>query len=306
MPANVWAGRNPVWVRSLGFSEHNFWVRTAISMSFVIALCLPLSAFAQLGKLAGTLQLSYVEPQDAENTSPTGVINQKLHFAEDGKLYALAPEQVTLDGVPTEYIVANGKLVVKPAGASRPIEFALTFTGADTMVMSRPHAAKRIFNRIKGVDVKLEPQSLQLIKATGTSEDSRYDTDDYGKLALPERLKGMWEVIAYEQMPRNQLPPYGFFNDLLKIDSLSVTTYRREPAAEDAVPFTFNDKLTSSGIGLGGQPGSTIDWTPSFNAWGQLVLDSQYCRVILKRTRAKATDVASFPIKVVLVRNSGK
>ncbi|WP_165403450.1 MULTISPECIES: hypothetical protein [unclassified Duganella] len=81
----------------------------------------------------------------------------------------------------------------------------------------------------------------------------------------------MWEVIAYERIPRNQLPPYGFFNDLWKIDSSTVTIFRREPAAEDTVPLTFNGSITSSGIGLGGPSGSKIDWVVTFNEWGQLI-----------------------------------
>ena len=63
--------------------------------------------------------------------------------------------------------------------------------------------------------------------------------------------------------------------------------------------------VESSGIGLGGPPGSKIEWVVAFNEWGQLVLDSKYCRLILKRVAINEEDVSSFPLKVVIVRFGG-
>ncbi|MFL9881372.1 hypothetical protein PQR63_23445 [Herbaspirillum rhizosphaerae] len=263
-------------------------------------------AHAQPSSITGTWELTYVAPQAAMNTMPNGVSNQKLYFSETGKLYVLAPDQISVEGVTAVDYVFDGKqLKLNAPGAQRQREVNITFADSSTMVMTQTSEAKRIFKRVKSVETKLEPQSLQLVTDGSRSEDSQYDRSDYSGLPAFEKVKGMWEVIAYERVPRSQMPPYGFFNDVWKIDSSAVTIFRREPVAKDAVPNMFNGSLTSSGISLGGPIGSKIEWTTSFNEWGQLVLDSKYCRVVLKRTTAKDGDISAFPLKVVVVRFDG-
>lgn len=272
----------------------------------VIAI-FPCLAYAQSSSIAGTWELTYVAPQAAMNTMPNGVANQKLYFTETGKLYVLAPDQTSIEGLAVvDYSFDGKQLKLNAPGAQRQREMNIVFSDSSTMVMTQAYEAKRIFKRIKGVETKLEPQSLQLVADGSRSDDSHYDHSDYSGLAAPEKVKGMWEVIAYERVPRGQIPPYGFFNDVWKIDSSAVTIFRREPAAKDAVPNTFNGSLISSGISLGGPVGSKIEWAASFNEWGQLVLDSQYCRLVLKRTTAKDEDISAFPLKVVVVRFDGR
>jgi len=282
--------------------------RTSIGISklfFLIAL-FPFIASAQPYSIAGTWELTYVAPQAAMNTRPNGISNQKLYFSEAGKLYVLAPEQTSIEGVAAVGYVFDGKnLKLNTPGAQRQREVNVAFSDDDTMVLTQTYEAKRIFKRIKSFETKLEPQSLQLVTDSSRSEDSHYDISDYSGLPAIERVKGIWEVIAYERVPSNQLPPYGFFNDVWKIDSSTVTIFRRQPVTKDAVPFTFNGSLTSSGISLGGPIGSRIVWETAFNEWGHLVLDSKYCRLILKRSTVKEEDISSFPLKVIVVHFEG-
>src|SRR5262249_16725323 len=147
-----------------------------------------------------------------------------------------------------DYVFDGKQLKLNVPGAQRQREMSIVFSDDGTMVMTQTHEAKRVFKRLKGFETKLEPQSLQLVNVGARFEDSHYDPSDFSTLSVPERVRGMWEVVAYERVPRAQLPPYGFFNDLWKIDSSAVTIFRREPAAKDAVPFEFNGNLTSSGI----------------------------------------------------------
>lgn len=278
--------------------------KTLFSLLLLLTTIAPAIVRAQQSgpsTIVGTWALTYVAPQDVMNTMPNGVTNTKFHFTESGKLYALAPDATSLDSAtPTDYAFDGKRLMVRIGSKQR--EMSVVFVDDATMALTQAHEAKRVFKRIDGFRTKLEPQSLQLVMAGDRSDDSRYDLNDYARLPLSRRMEGMWEVIAYERMPADQLPPYGFFNDLWRIDAAAVTIYRREPPANDAVTFVFNGKLTSSGIGLGGPVGSKIEWTPSFNEWGQLVLNSNDCRVILKRTTVGVNDVPTFPIKVVLVR----
>lgn len=280
-----------------------FRIRFRLRNLFTFIAIFPILVHAQSPSIAGTWELTYVAPQATMNTMPNGVSNQKLYFAETGSLYVLAPDQTSIEGLTAVSYVFDGKnLKLNTRGAQQQRVVNITFTDNNTMVMTQAYEAKRIFKRIKSVDIKLEPQSLQLVSNGSGYEDSHYDRNDYSGLPASEKVKGMWEVIAYERVPKNQLPPYGFFNDVWKIDSSAVTIFRREPTAKDAVPNTFNGVLTSSGIGLGGQIGSKIEWAVSFNEWGQLILDSKYCRLILKRTTAKDEDIPLFPLKVVVVR----
>ncbi len=234
---------------------------------------------------------------------PGGVINTKMYFTADGKLYSLKPDAELMENSkPTDYTFDGKQLKITfPSGQVRVM--TATFPNAETMVIAQKHESQRTFKRIADFSKKLEPLSLQLVTDNSSSSvTTTYDVSDYSKSPIIERLQGIWEIIAYENVPRDQAPPYGFFNDLWTIKKETVSTSRRAPPANDSVAFSFVDgKLASSGISLGGPVGSKLIWNTSFNEWGNLVLDSTYCRLILKLVSKDTANVPTVPLKIVLL-----
>ncbi|HEY3400931.1 MAG TPA: hypothetical protein VGK03_09895 [Geothrix sp.] len=253
--------------------------------------------------LVGTWELVYVAPQNIEYTAPGGVTNTKMHVTSDGRIYSVKPEAVSLQGAPSTSYTFDGKVlkVAVPGGKDRLM--AVAFPDQETMLVTQQYETQRTFKRISSFDKKLEPRSLQLVVDNSSPETPAvYDTRDYSGLSLPERLKGFWETIAFEKVPRHQVPPYGFLNDLWNITGEKVTITRRNHPVTDSVPFSLlNGQLSSSGISLGGPAGSKVDWVPHFNEWGHLVLDSSYCRVVLKLVSKDPKAAPSIPLKVVLL-----
>jgi hypothetical protein len=73
---------------------------------------------------------------------------------------------------------------------------------------------------------------------------------------------------------------------------------------QETVPFSIADgRLRSSGLAIG-QPGARIAWKATFDEWGRLVLDSEYCRVILKLMSKSKIDPSQVPVKVVLLKTT--
>ncbi len=268
---------------------------------FALLLLVPLLSAAQ-PSVVGTWELRHVAPQDIANTTPRGVSNMKMHFTESGKMYMLAPAQVSIqDARAADYTFDGKKLKLAESGA-RPRIVAVSFPDDATMVVTQDDEPPRTFKKIPGFAVKLEPKSLQLVTGGSIAEAATYDEKDYSRLAPVKRIVGSWEVIAYERVPRSQVPPFGFLNDLWTITPAGVRVVRRGPQATDSVSVAISvDKISASGIALGGPAGTKIDWTYSFNEWGHLVLDSPYCRIILKLLSKDTDALQSVPVKVVLL-----
>jgi hypothetical protein len=267
------------------------------------AIVLPLLCQAE-PSVVGTWELTYVAPQAIGNTLPGGVTNTKMYFTAGGKLFALEPDAVSIQDVKSADYTFDGRTLKLSEAGVQFRAMTISFPDDETMVASQRAESQRTFTRIPAFDQKLEPKSLQLV-ADKSNDAIRlvYDVKDYSSSPMSERLRGFWEVVAYENVPRDQAPPYGFFNDLWTIDHGKVVISRREPSAIDSVPFSYKDgQFSSSGIGLGGPPGSKVNWKPSFNEWGNLVLDGPYCRMVLKLVSKSTVNPSAVPLKVVILR----
>lgn len=269
---------------------------------FTVCVLMPLPALAE-PTIVGNWELRHVAPQAAENTNPRGVGNTKISFTADGKLLTLAPDETSLQKAGHAEYSFDGKqlFIIQSNRPGHPAK--VSFPDDQTMVLMPQYESRRTFKRIPEFTAKLEPKSLQLIvtKADHGSEVP-YDSADYSRLPLAERMKGSWEVVAYENVPSGQMPPYGFTNDVWTIDGATVTIASRMLEREEAVPYAFSGgQLQSSGLALG-QSGSKIAWKASFDEWGRLVLDSEYCRVILKLMSRQKLDPSRVPVKIVLLK----
>ena len=278
-------------------------VRHLVKVVAVGAIVLPLLCQAE-PSLVGTWELTYVAPQAIGDTMPGGVTNTKMYFTADGKLFVLKPDAVSIQDMKSADYTFDGRTLKASEAGVHSRVMTISFPDDATMVVSQRDESQRTFTRIPGFDKKLEPKSLQLV-ADKSNDAVRpvYDVKDYSSAPMIERLRGFWEVVAYENVPRDQAPPYGFFNDLWTIEHGKVVISRREPSAIDSVPFSYeNGQFSSSGIGLGGPPGSKVSWKPSFNEWGNLVLDGPHCRMVLKLVSKSTVNLPVVPLKVVLLR----
>jgi hypothetical protein len=264
----------------------------------LLAGCGATACFAADSPIVGDWELVYVAPTDVANTIPNGVTNTKLRFTEDGHLLSMLPDHSSLtDARSTSYSFDGKHLLVQ----SRAMD--VSFPDRDTMVLAQKFESQRTFKRIASFEQKLEPESLQLIATQASTAPISYDTRDYSALPAAERLRGTWEVLAYENVPRSQVPPYGFFNDIWTITADQVTVSMRQSPNRESVPFSMaSGRLASSAIGLGGGKGSRVEWTPHFDEWGHLVLDSPYCRIVLKLLTKDTASEPAIPTKVVLLR----
>jgi hypothetical protein len=284
-------------------------MKTSFSGRILLAVGLmtlfPLLSRGGQDEIVGTWELMRIAPVDIANSEPHGVTNTKLHFSADGKLFGMKPDEVSLVGITSTGYAVDGKKLTIQQSKGAPVVMTMNFRGADTLFLDRPGAAQRMFRRIASPDVKLEPKSLQLVRdpaVVGEASNVTYDEADYAKESPVKRIQGVWEVSAFRNVPRDQVPPYGFLNDIWVIKSDTVVVSRRNPPATDSTPFVLNDgRLSSSAISLGGSIGSKVDWTASFNEWGNLVLDSAYCELVLKLVSKNTSNVPAIPLKVVLL-----
>jgi len=283
-------------------------VSMRLMWSGFLAVVLPLAAWAQ-APLAGTWELVRVAATDIQDSDPRGVTNTKLHFTADGKLFALKPDEALMEKVrATDFKLEGDRLTVLRPGA-RPYLVKVSFPDAETMLFTPQYASQRTFRRLSGPDVVLEPKSLQVVKLPGAApvDEPLYDGKDYSALAPVDRLGGIWEVIAYRKVPRNQAPPYGFLNDLWTFKKESVSIASRVLNATDSVPFSYADgRVTASGVALGGRPGSKADWSVTFNNWGHLVLDRPDAQIVLKLVSKDAAAAPAIPLKIVLLSLAGE
>lgn len=256
--------------------------------------------------ITGTWELIYVAPVDGMDSEPRGITNIRFHFTDDGKLYYLLPGDSSLNGLEyVHYRFSNDTLSVKPEREDS-ILLVLSFSDYGTFTFSKDFSTVRTYKKLMDTSsalLPIEPKSLQLINIGDTANYSfTYDNNDYSSLPFAEKLKGTWEVIAYENIIHGDMPPYGFLNDLwtFKNDSLSVfsridqqnITVKYVPANEEII-VTPEDE-------------SAHILKAEFNRWGHLKLDTGNERIELKLISKSISIIPHMPLKVVLLKLNGE
>jgi len=280
-----------------------------------IGIMLFLSGLLQLSVLAqtsilGSWELVYIAPTHMEDTDPRGITNVRLHFTAEGKLYYILPGEILTDTTESvNYIFEQNQLKILP-GNNEPYLINVTFQDFGNMVFESEYSSKRIFKRLLEPDaVKkiIEPKSLQLV-STGENQlimekEYIYDNSDYSSVQFKERLIGVWEVIEYQDVPKGEMPPYGFLNDIWTIKNNELSIFQRVNQETADMKYV----LTVSGeILITASDGSTLAWKCTFNKWGQLLLDSGNGIVILKLINKDTNVKKSIPLKVVLLKLKGE
>lgn len=260
--------------------------------------------------VVGTWELVYVAPTDVELTEPRGITNTKMYFTADGKVTGIKPDERITEKTQFGNYKFDGKRVTLTREGSQPYAVGVSFPDSETMLFSPPHASQRKFKRIAGPNIELEPKSLQLVKVSSgafPAGETAYDTGDYSKLPLEQRIRGVWEIISYRKVPRNQAPPYGFFNDLWVIKDNSILITRRNAKGPNELPYSLvtNNIMLSASV-LGGPTETRLEWKASFDKWGHLILDRQNAQIVFKLISKDTAKTADVPIKIVLLSLEGE
>jgi len=272
----------------------------------IASILLVLAAVPARGQeaIVGTWELVGVTPRAIEDSDPRGVTNTKWHFTGDGKVFVIAPDQPLSEKADVgRYTYEGAQLTLVSSDGQKRLQM-VTMPDANSMVWNGRTTFRRM-NFHDAEKMQLEPKSLQLVNLGGVASppaDVSYDGTDYSAVPLQERVKGAWEVLAHHDVPRNALPPYGFFNDLWIIGQDSLMIVFRGPREERVtISYLFKD---GSIVPEPRDRGPVLKVT--FNRWGHLVLDSGQGAMVLKLLTKSTKGIPPVPLKIGLVRSSAK
>jgi hypothetical protein len=266
----------------------------------MLIIFFPFGLFSQ--SLTGTWELVYVAPVSGDDSDPRGITNIRLHFTQDGKLYSLLPEDTLSPGmIPANYTFRNNILTIIPPEEDSVI-ISLSFSDPDNFSFSRDEGPLRSYRRIVSPDAAnkpIEPKSLQLIYTNDTSSYKiPYDNNDYSARPFHERLRGTWEVIAYENINAPDMPPYGFLNDLWTFYNDELKVLSRIDQNEISAKYILGE----SEIVITPESGEVQVTKARFNEWGHLVIDSGKEIIKLKLITKNTGSIPNIPLKVVLLK----
>ena len=227
-------------------------------------------------RLVGTWELVEVSPVNLQDSIPVGVPNRKEHYAADGKVFVLRPDEKLGSTTPAGTYTFDGtkRRLVTPDG--KTVETPVVFLSPDRMKLVHGPSDEWTYSRLTGpaaYDRELEPRSVELVKSdSGTTEPMpAYDTGDYSSLPLEQRLKGVWELASVKDVPRADLPPYGFTNDVW-VDTGTRMICVVRPGSSLSVGRCAPAALKDGSLELTGEAPHSGTYAVSFDRWQRLVL----------------------------------
>jgi hypothetical protein len=283
--------------------------RDITGVIIVLFALIQLTIFPQPG-IIGTWELVYIAPIYMEDTDPRGITNIRLHFTKEGKLYDILPEEILTDSTESvNYQLQQNQLLIFP-GNNDSILVEIEFPDSNTLVFTSELSATRIYNRLadpEAVNKPIEPKSLQLVQTKESPdkivESIVSDNTDYSSINLTDRICGNWEIVAYKNVPRGEMPPYGFLNDIWRINKNEVNIFQRSNGDTTVLKYKFT---TNGEMLVTTSDGSTFPSKCSFDQWGHLLINSGDGIAVLKLISKEPIDVKSIPLKVVLLKLAGE
>jgi hypothetical protein len=285
---------------------------TTIAHNRIVCLVGALAALVAQTALAqqvqGTWQLVEVLVPSVADSNPRGIPTVKEHYTADGRLYFIAPTEVMSDT--TQWVtcrIEGAKRTVRAANGRTAVA-TLSFPDPETLIVTQRGGDQWRYTRLKGDDApnrRLEPLSVEVLKTSDADNTSafRYDDRDYSSQPLKKRVIGVWEVIAYRNVPIQDAPPYGFLNDVWIFDTSSVSIVVRMRGSEQkGLKLTYS--LKDGKFEMQSQD-SPVRVT--FDAWGHMVLDFGNHTIVLKLITKNAAQKATLPpVKVALMSLQGE
>lgn len=252
----------------------------------LIAASLVSHASADLAsELPGTTwQLVKAVPASLEISIPSGIPPMKEFYGSDGRLYVIGPDAVMGPDTPSlryslkdnQRITQIGERPASSATISRP--------SPDRLVVTQEGGFTWHYLRLQGnkpQDTRLEPVSVEHVPQDADAPAITYDTRDHSSQPLPERLQGVWEVIANQRVSLQEAPTYGHFNDLWIIGPSTFRVIgRRLDGESESTHLAYT--LNQGHIDYQGPIGNPERMKVSFNGWGHLTLDRADRQIVLK------------------------
>jgi len=267
--------------------------RTAALLSSLFAPLL----FAA-GNIVGTWELVDATPVPYNSSDPHGIVNHKLYFTADGRMFVIAPDE-KLDAAnnPVKYAFDGSvRTLTLPGGEVHESQVHLD---GDTMHVKTEDGVVFTYRRLKGeraFDRQLEPRSVEvLMVADGEpAATPKYDARDYSRQALAQRIRGVWEIVQYRKI-KFDAPSDGFPNDKYIITADQVAM----------IPPTAT-RIEGESVGSYRLQGNTIvvddgsRWTVSFNKWNRLVLARGDAELTMRLVSKDTKTIPALPVRIVL------
>lgn len=231
-----------------------------------------------------TWQLVKAVPASLDISIPSGIPPMKEYYGADGRLYVIGPDAAMGPDTPSLRYRLKDNQRITQIGERPSSSATVSQPDPETLVVTQEGGFTWHYVRLKGnkpQDIRLEPISVEHLPQDTDTPPIAYDTRDYSTQPLPERLQGVWEVIAHERVSPQEAPTYGHFNDLWVIgpSTFRVIGRRLDGESESThLPYT----LSKGHIDYQGPIGNPERMKVTFNRWGHLTLDRADRRIVLK------------------------
>lgn len=249
------------------------------------------------GNIVGTWELVDATPVSYNSSDPHGIANHKLYFTADGRMFIIAPDDKLGDAsVPVPYTFdGNVRTLTLPGGEVHQSRVALD---GDRMLVKTEDGVTFTYHRMKGdrpFDRELEPRSVEILSVPeGETPQPKYDTKDYSKQPLAQRIRGVWEVVQYSGVKFDP-PAEGFPNDKYVITAdrvamISPIATRVEGDSQGKYQLDGNTIVVDDGS----------RWGVSFNKWNRLVLHRSDAELTLRLISKVTKTIPPLPVRIVL------
>jgi hypothetical protein len=247
--------------------------------------------------IVGMWQLVAATPVAPAAIDPHGMLNQKLYFSKDGKIFLLRPDEKLTADIPSAPYSFDGKTrkVTLPDGQVRTDPARIS---GDSLSVTMPDGQQLTYRRVTGPNAaerRFAPLSVETVSGSSSPTEPKYDEADYSKQPLAERVRGVWEVVRYAKLS-GEVPEHGFANDKYVIDGKQVAIL--VPGATTAGDRRPYDLADDSMLVKSDTPET---WSVSFNEWQQLVLTRNDAEVTLRLVQKPTSPIPALPTRIALV-----
>ncbi len=250
------------------------------------------------GNIVGTWELVDATPVPFNSSDPHGIINHKLYFTADGRMFIIAPdEKLAAADAPVTYTFDGSvRTLTLPGGEKHQSQIALD---GNTMRVKTEDGVTFTYRKMTGdrpFDRLIEPRSVEVLSVPGEdpTPSPKYDATDYSKQPLARRIRGVWEVVQYSGV-KFQPPQEGFPNDKYIITADQVAMV---PPTATQIEGESQGKYRLDGNTIVVDDGSK--WRVSFNQWQRMILKREDAELTLRLISKKTDSIPVLPVRIVL------
>jgi hypothetical protein len=271
---------------------------TVRSLLFLLVAALVPGA-ASCNPLLGSWQLVAAIPANEQDSSPNGIRNLRVHFGADGQSTLVDPAETLAESKAQSKYALDGNTLTLAMGEGGELHGAVDVKGDAATITFLETGMAWTLQRIDDKAIRtqrLPPESVEYMPpATPAAVAAyKYDSGDYSKLPVAERLIGQWESIEVSGYGAGDFPPYGAPNEVWVFDGKSLTRHDRYHPNQPV----SSEYHVADGTLLG--KGGAIPF--SFDEWGRLVVgEPDGERTVLKRINRDGGGTPKMPpLRIVL------